>query len=293
MNRPNIQFFSLFGASMIFGVPALWTSGWIAMSCLFIAIVLFWVSIWRRLNASNIRFPRIKKCVHWIHAQTLELFAFIAILFLRLVTLFRKNKVTPSSQSRPILLVHGYFNGEYVWEYHKNYLEKNGLGPIYTMNLGFPFLSIRSYALKVQKKAQEIAEETGRSDLILVGHSMGGLVNYYYVSKLARAYSVPKVITIGSPLQGTRVAKIGLGRCAREMQIDSDLINEVKDAVGCCTDVRFHNIATRVDELVIPCTSGILKSESSDQMWLDDIGHASLLFSKRVADQLCQWIKDS
>jgi poly(3-hydroxyalkanoate) synthetase len=188
--------------------------------------------------------------------------------------------------------VHGYLNGGFVWGFHKNRLIANGMGPIYTIDLGYPFHSIHTYAERVQKKASEIAEETGCPELTLIGHSMGGLVSYYYAARLARAYSVPQVITIGSPLQGTKAAKMGLGPCAREMQIHSDLIENLRHAVECCTDVQFYNIATRTDELIVPYSSSIFMSEPTHQYCLDDIGHASLLFSNRVSQKLCEWLKN-
>lgn len=290
------QFCVLLFSSVIFAIIARLTAESrmpLAIGSFIVAILLAWVAVIREINASAIYFPvAIKKAVHWIHAQTLELIAFALLIFLRLATVLRKNQpAAPLANSRPILLVHGYLNSGFVWDFHKNHLVREGFGPIYTIDLGNPFLSIRTYAKKVQEMAKKIAEETGQNDLTLIGHSMGGLVSYYYAAKLARAYSVPQVITIGSPLHGTQIAKIGLGMCAKEMQIGSNLIQEIHEAVESCPDVRFYNIATKTDELVVPYTSSIFKSDPLSQFVVDDVGHASLLFSQRVSDQLCRWLR--
>ena len=116
-------------------------------------------------------------------------------------------------------------------------------------------------------------------------------MSYYYAAKLAQAYSVPQVITIGSPLHGTRVAKIGLGQCAREMEIGSELLKELHEAIEWCNDVQFYNIVSTTDELVIPYSSAMFKSDPLHQFYIEDIGHASMLFSKRVCNQLCAWMK--
>jgi triacylglycerol lipase len=259
------------------------------------AAILAWVAVVREANASAVYLPDfLRRLIRWIHAQTLELFALIGLVFLYVLSLFRKKKqVSIAINRRPILMVHGYLNAGFVWDFHKNYLSKNGIGPIYSIDLGHPFQSIRSYALKIQEKAKQIAQETGSSELTLIGHSMGGVVSYYYAAKLAQAYSIPQVITIGSPLLGTRVAKIGFGQCAREMQIGSGLLKEMHDAIEWCNDVKFYNIASRTDELVIPYTSALFKSDLQRQLCFDDMGHASMLFSKRVSEQLCTWIKNS
>jgi triacylglycerol lipase len=207
--------------------------------------------------------------------------------------MWRKNQPTAQHlPSRPILLVHGYLNSGFVWDFHKNRLARAGIGPIYTIDLGYPFHSIRTYAEKVRDKAQQIAKETGRNDLTLIGHSMGGLVSYYYATHMAQG-SVSEVITIASPLRGTHVAKIGLGQCAREMQIGSEFIQELQNAAAHSPHIRFYNIATQTDELVVPYTSSIFQSEPHRQFFIEDVGHASLLFSERVSDQLCKWLKDA
>jgi hypothetical protein len=261
----------------------------------FVLAVLFaWISVVREVNEAAIYMPdSMRRPVHWIYAETFEIFALIVLGFLRVTSPFRKSQsISCAFNTRPILLVHGYLNAGHVWDFHKKILAKNGFGPIYTIDLGHPFQSIRSYALKVQEKARQIAKETGSSDLNIIGHSMGGLVSYYYVAKLAQAYSVPQLITIGSPLQGTRIAKIGFGQCAHDMRPDSELIKEMHVAIESCNDVKFYNIATRTDVLVVPYTSAFFKSESQHQLCFDDIGHTSLLFSKRVSNQLCAWLKN-
>ena len=121
---------------------------------------------------------------------------------------------------------------------------------------------------------------------------MGGLVSYYYASRLAGAYTVPQVITIASPLQGTHMAKIGLGQCAREMEIGSELLQELNESMKCCTDVRFYNIATKTDELVVPHSSSIFMSDPHRQFFIHDVGHASLLLSQRVTDQIGKWLQE-
>jgi len=262
--------------------------------CFFIAaILLIWIAIVLGLNALTNGMPMFfRQLIHWFYAQTLELFVLAMLVLLGVASFFRKSHPVMSfGKNQPILLVHGYLNAGFVWGYHKKYLSKNGFGPIYTIDLGHPFQSIRTYALKVQQKARQIAQENGTSELSLIGHSMGGLVSYYYTAKLAPAHSVSQVITIGSPLQGTRVAKIGLGQCTREMEINSNFLKELHESIELCSHVQFYNIASTTDELVIPYSSAILKSDSNHQFYLDDIGHASMLFSKRVSDQLCSWLR--
>jgi len=256
------------------------------------AAVFGWLGGIRLLNCAAIYFPAwIADPIHWAHAMTFELLSFGCVLltcpFPRLF--LRGSCRENASRGQPILLVHGYLNTSAVWIYQKRKLENAHLGPVYTIDLGHPFLSIREYAEKVKAKADEIARREKRSDLILIGHSMGGLVSSWYATRLAEAGRVTDVITIASPFAGTPVARIGIGANAREMERGSLLIRELKAGMG-KNKIRFYHIATKRDPLVIPGISAALFNSAPDRNFIfEDISHASLLYSPRVAD----WITES
>lgn len=248
-----------------------------------LSIFFGWVAVIRLLNrfAPNLPFSRE---IHWAHAMTFELMAFLGVIFLRLLP----TKKRCSGNSRPVLLVHGYVNHPNVWWLQRRWLNSLGLGPIYTISLGHPFKSIRTYAEKVKAKAEEIAKETGREDLILIGHSMGGLVSAWYATKLAKEKTVTDLITIASPLEGTPMARIGIGPNAKEMNPNSEFIQELRKAIQENQTIRFYHIATRRDQLVIPGTSALIIGHN--HFVFDDLGHASLLYSKRTAKQIAEWV---
>jgi len=251
-----------------------------------IAMGSAWFGGIRLLNRAAPRLP-FSKTIHWLHAMTFEIPAFLGVAIMRFVP----TKETVSGKGQPILLVHGYMNHSTVWRLPKKRLEAMGLGPIYTISLGHPFRSIRSYADKVKEKAEKIAQETGRKDLILIGHSMGGLVSAWYATQLAPKGSVTDVITIAAPLRGTPMAHIALGPNGREMKPNSPLIRELLAGIAESRDTKFHHIATQTDQLVVPGSSGVILQ--NNHFIYDDIGHASLLYSQRVADKIGSWIKEA
>jgi pimeloyl-ACP methyl ester carboxylesterase len=256
--------------------------------------------------------------MRWVFALVTEFLSFLLLLFLYLNSCFsskivknlfsrffkynQKNQLlSPAGfssqwtekQKIPILLVHGYLNAGFVWQFQKKRLERDfGHLPIYLIDLGHPFQSIHDYALKIRDRAAAITRETGADRLTLVGHSMGGLVCYYYAVHLAPPLSVQKVISIASPLQGTYAAWLGVGQSAHDMRTGSPLLRNLAFAAANRRDIEFYNIATKTDELIIPYTSSFLHTEPSHRLCLDGIGHASLLFSRRVSRQLGQWIYD-
>jgi triacylglycerol esterase/lipase EstA (alpha/beta hydrolase family) len=245
-----------------------------------------WLGSIQILNAlaPRLPFPRV---VHWLHAMSFELLALLTVAALRLFPL----KQTQLGNGRPILMVHGYANHGGVWILLKKRLEILGYGPIYTINLGHPFRSIYHYAEKVKMKAQEVASKTGRSDLILIGHSMGGLVSSLYATTLALPNTVTDVITIASPLSGTPMAKIAIGLNAREMELNSEFTQKLRQAISANKEIRFHHIATKSDQVVIPGISAVIPDHKN--LILEDLGHVGILYSQRVVDQIHKWLASS
>jgi predicted esterase YcpF (UPF0227 family) len=240
------------------------------------------------------RFPRrMASVIHWTHAMTFEALAVLAAGLLRPTHHLPSHRAAVGSPTgRPILLIHGYLHDSSAWTYLKRKLQQAGFGPIYCLNLGYPFRSIRDYGEKVVQKAEHIEKETQRHDLILIGHSMGGLVSSWYATRLAKRGTVTDVITIGSPLAGTHVAKFGLGRDAREMELGSALVRELQEEIRKSDPTRFYHIGTKTDQLVIPNTSAIVEGHPERQFIVEDIGHLTLLFSPRIANTIKTWLQN-
>lgn len=191
----------------------------------------------------------------------------------------------------PILLVHGYLHNSSGWHGMRQQLEKQGLGPIYTINLGGPFDSIEDYAQRVKAKVESI----GCKDLILIGHSMGGLVSSEYATTHAQSdqVNVKAIITLGSPMNGTYIASFGLGQCARQMRHGpantylTDLHRRMRES----KDVAFYHFGSRTDLIVRPTESALMPGAKCFEA--KSCGHATFLFSKEVAEKVAACCKES
>lgn len=266
----------------------LYGAGWskLAFICLFLTLL-------QGLNRIAFFFDSpLSRFIHWIHALTFELLGILAVFVTFPIRYFwNDQKVSASGNGKPILLVHGYLNNGSVWFIQKRWLEAAGLGPIYTINLWHPFCSLHQYAKQVHQKAEQIAKDTKQKELILIGHSMGGLVSCLYAIQQAPPQTVTDVITIGSPLAGTHMALLALGANAKEMRRESEIVKQVQTAIPHCTSTRFYHVATKVDQLIIPFQSALIGDRSEHQFILEDVGHVGLVYSKRVARCICHWLR--
>ena len=236
-------------------------------------------------------FPKpIRSFVLWTHAMVFEIFTFLFILPWIHLLRFYKNYDCPvgTPNGKPILLIHGYCNDGTVWAYLRNKLAKKDLGPLYIIHLGNPFLSLQGYVDCVLKKCEEIKKMTGKTEVILVGHSMGGLIASI---SAFQSESIPTVITIASPLAGTRVAKIGIGLSAYQMRLGSEITRDVTQRISKENRIKFYHIGAKVDQLIIPSSSSLTGLDPTREFQFEDIGHTALLFSPRVAAVISHWLK--
>lgn len=233
----------------------------------------------------------MKSWFHWASALSLELILFCWTLGARAMRRFWETdweKEVQDQKGIPILLIHGYLHDSSAWVYHRRQLIKRKIGPVFVLTLRPLFASIQEYAKLVAKKKKEIEKKTGSSQIHLVGHSMGGLVASWYATHIASEEEVASVVTVGSPLQGTRMALFGLGPNAKEMRRGSPFLQALGEAMRKKRSaIPFFHIGTKTDQLVLPYTCAFLDLEEESvkkrSLLLEGVGHIGLLFSKRVS----------
>ena len=181
--------------------------------------------------------------------------------------------------TRPLLLVHGYGCSRGVWWLLRKQLEAAG-HTVATLSLSPPYTSIGKLVPQLERRIEEVCRATGADQVVLIAHSMGGLVSRSYLARNGRA-RVERLITISSPHAGSELARLGFGANAREMEPGSLWLQDLAAA-----EVRVPTMAIRTahDNYVMPqdnqCLPGALDLE------LDGLGHLASLFSRRTATEL-------
>lgn len=202
-----------------------------------------------------------------------------------------KKSRSPEILERPILLVHGYLHNGSAWLYQRKALQKAGFGSIFTLNLGSPHCSVEDYSEKVRVKVMQIERETGRSDLILMGHSMGGIVSSYYATQIAPLGSVTHLITLGSPLEGTRLSPIGVGQSALQMRYKSSFISWIRDELVQHPEIQCLHLASKNDLFIWPQDSAALIHDNATVKMYSYRGHMSYLYSFEVMQDILEFLR--
>lgn len=118
---------------------------------------------------------------------------------------------------------------------------------------------IRDTSQALKDFAEQKLADSDAETMDLVGHSQGGLVGRYYITRLGGEDKVDRMVSLGTPQHGTTWANIGnfLGvdafcQACDDMSHGSDFLTELNDPSDSEGDVHYTNIASRFDEVVVP-----------------------------------------
>lgn len=183
-----------------------------------------------------------------------------------------------------LLLIHGYLCNRAVW---RDWLP--ALGQRYqvaTINLEPVYGAIDGHAPRVAEAIARLKAATGAARVILVGHSMGGLVARETLRQFGDL-GVERIITIATPHAGTVFAPLGLGANARQIRPGSDFLTRLA-ATPC--PVPVHCLSARHDNLIVPRASTALPG--APVLWFDRVGHLALSADPRALADLVALIDD-
>lgn len=186
-----------------------------------------------------------------------------------------------------VLCVHGYVCNSAYWGGLRRALRRAGLCRVYTMNLDPTFGSIDDFGELVARRVEAIREATGVDKVVLIGHSMGGLVCRCYVQRHGGDRYVSKIITLGTPHHGTVSALRGRGENARQMRPGNAWLEALNSDAP--VDVPIVSIYTFHDNVVYPQDSAVLPGARN--VGLPGIGHLELAFSRRVQDLIVEELR--
>ena len=181
--------------------------------------------------------------------------------------------------TRPaVLLVHGYLCNRAVW---RALLESGKLSAcnVATIDLAPILAPIDRYAQVINDAVTRLRAATGAPQVVLVGHSMGGLAIRAYLREFGDA-AVAKIITLASPHQGTFFGRFGTGANAKQMAVGSPFMQRLAQAMSPTVAAKIVCVATRDDNLIVPRSSPLLPG--ARHVVLDRVGHLALIEDERA-----------
>ncbi|WP_098038857.1 esterase/lipase family protein [Estrella lausannensis] len=239
---------------------------------------------------------RVANIIQILVTEVLGILSLIALFPVDLTKSDPKTRDEINPEETPILMIHGFLGSSNNWVYHKSRLKAAGYQNVFSINLGNPLISIDEYARRVDAKVKEIQELTGRKDIRLLTHSMGGLVARQWRYTMAQDTDVKEIVTLGTPLDGTYVAygTLGLSSCGKEMFPGSDFVKQQQEWAAHDQTTDYYHIATKTDLIILPMDSAKRGGSPGDKLKVDTLdatGHVGYLFSDKAADLVIDYFK--
>ena len=187
-----------------------------------------------------------------------------------------------AAHPRPVVLVHGTAGNRATnWQTYGPLLKNNGycvFALTYGATLPVPypgalggFASMKTSAAELGAFVDRVLASTGADKVDIIGHSQGTLMPNWWVKFLGGASKVGSYISLAPVWQGTRVADpiklfarvFGFAEdtypvCAAcaQFTVGSAFLADLGAGGLAVPGVRYVNIASKYDELVVPYTNG-------------------------------------
>lgn len=179
-----------------------------------------------------------------------------------------------------VLMVHGYLSNRGVWWRLAPRLRARGY-PVYTVDLRAPLAPLDEFVERVRARVRELTGAHGHARVVLVAHSMGGLVSRAVLAG-PESDAIAGVVTLGTPHHGTRLAPLGLGECARDMQVGSAWMRRLATAERPAHRLRVTSVYSRHDNVVVPAALSSLPGARNIE--LAGLGHLALTTDRGALD---------
>ncbi len=200
---------------------------------------------------------------------------------------FRRISATPAilEQGLPVLLIHGYGCNSGYWWHFSRHLHRAGISH-HAVDLEPVLGDIDDYVPQIATAIDALCSATRQSQVIIVAHSMGGLVARAWVREHG-LQQVARLITLGTPHHGTGLAQFGLGKNARQMRRERGT-----GQAGCnawlaalrasepALQSHLISIYSRHDNIVAPRTS--CEVPGAKNLVFSGVGHVALAFDAAV-----------
>ena len=214
-----------------------------------------------------------------------SLYSHLLLLVTTATALHRKYyRLPPGPVDRtPIIFVHGLYHNHTAWYLYLRWFRLWGWSQMKAINLRGKFRSIHEFARILADEVETVMAESQSDQVDLVGQSMGGLVIRCYLAEYSGRAKIRRVVTLGSPHGGSKLAVFGLGQAAKEMVPGSAFLESLNQGVQIPEDGRFYAIYTIVDNMVLPNESTRLTWDGVKNLETRLVNHIGLVFCKHTA----------
>lgn len=188
----------------------------------------------------------------------------------------------------PLIFLHGLFQNRACWWWLRFRLKCAGYPNQVAINLPF-WRDIETLSEEVAKTVDQVRHRQGIDKVVLIGHSMGGILARNYIQRRGGAERVSCCILLGTPNHGSRLVPFAISQLARHLLPQSPFLGEL-NREPFPYEIPLVNIFSWQDNLVLPPDHARLSA--GRETALRDVGHAGLLFHSSTFQSIIQSLKE-
>jgi triacylglycerol lipase len=197
---------------------------------------------------------------------------------------FRSRSIAdhlPASTQRGVVFVHGFYCNRGLWNHWLRLLKTQNRAFV-AVNLEPVFGSIDDYVDIIDSAVQQVTQATGQVPL-LVCHSMGGVAARAWLRRRSDVQRVHRIVTIGSPHQGTWLGQLSHATNGQQMKLGSAWIKALGSVPAMDEQATFICFYSDCDNIVFPCRTATLPG--ADNRFVAGVGHVELVFNQQVMNE--------
>lgn len=190
----------------------------------------------------------------------------------------------PGTDGAALLFVHGFFCNRGFWRTQATRLHHRYGASVYGLDLEPLFGSLDRLVPLLDAKINALLE-SGHKHVVIVAHSMGGVVSRQWLANTKIQRTRITLITVASPHRGTVFARALPFTNTRQLRPGSDWLERLNRDTGGAPD---YCVWTRYDEIILPASHACLPPTPCHEF--PDEGHMSFARSIEFTDWLARTI---
>lgn len=242
---------------------------------------------WRRLCGQHPVWSLLKGMLQGFASQLLVMTTYVLGWFPRLWY----PPCPPMPSAPAVLLVHGLYHNASAWSIFKLRLKRAGFKNVYAFSYSSWSTEFHSIANSLEKRINQVLSDCPEQRLLLLGHSLGGLLIRHYMATGVRRDEIMAAVTLGAPHQGSRLAALGLGRLSRSLIFHGDLVERLRheDAAPLAPCLSLYSPS---DEFVTPLAGLRIELPGWEERMTPPISHVGMLYHPWVARETIRYFRE-
>ena len=188
-----------------------------------------------------------------------------------------KPAPSPGCERPPVLLVHGLYHNASAWHLYKWLLRRRGYEKVFAWSYNTKKHDFWQLAAQLKGVVREASGWCGGEPVILIGHSLGGLLTRAAIADPDTAALVGAAVILGAPNRGSKLSALALGRLGRSLKYGGPLAARLA-ALPSPRGMPKLNVYSPLDNMVLPTSSLEIRQDGWVEEQTAPISHVSMLY---------------